>query len=180
MTGTVTTLILGGARSGKSLFAERLARGAGREATYVATATAGDEEMQARIRHHQDRRGAGWRLVEEPLAVAEAVGREAGAGRAVLVDCLTLWLANLMFAERDVEAETGRLIEAAVGAHGPVLLVSNEVGMGLVPDTPLGRRFRDAQGRLNQAVAAAVPRVVFVAAGLPMELKAPRAAGEGS
>ena len=112
------------------------------------------------------------------MAVAEAIRREAGAGRAVLVDCLTLWLSNLMFAERDVEAETGRLIEAAAGAPGPVLLVSNEVGMGLVPDTPLGRRFRDAQGRLNQAVAAAVPRVVFVAAGLPIELKAPRAATE--
>ena len=178
MTGTVTTLILGGARSGKSLLAERLARGTGREATYVATATAGDEEMRARIRRHREQRGAGWRLVEEPLAVAEAIRREAGAGRAVLVDCLTLWLSNLMFAERDVEAETGRLIEAAAGAPGPVLLVSNEVGMGLVPDTPLGRRFRDAQGRLNQAVAAAVPRVVFVAAGLPIELKAPRAATE--
>ena len=180
MTGTVTTLILGGARSGKSLFAERLARGAGSDAVYIATATAGDEEMQARIRRHREQRGAGWRTIEEPLAVAEVIGREAGDGRAVLVDCLTLWLSNLMFAERDVEVEARLLIEAVTDARGPVLLVSNEVGMGLVPDTPLGRRFRDAQGRLNQAVAAAVPRVVFVAAGLPMELKAPRAATEGS
>lgn len=169
----VTTLVLGGARSGKSLFAERLARAAGDGATYIATATAGDDEMRARIAHHQRRRDAGWRTVEEPLAVAEAIRRETAAGQPVLVDCLTLWLSNLMFADLDVEDETGRLIAALADARGPVVLVSNEVGMGLVPDTPLGRRFRDAQGRLNQAVAAAAPRVVFVAAGLPLELKTP-------
>ncbi len=175
MAGTITTLVLGGARSGKSAFAERLARAGGGDAVYVATATPGDEEMRARIAHHRDRRGAGWRTVEEPLALAEAVGREAAGGRAVLVDCLTLWLSNLMHAGRDAEAETARLLAALADAGGPVVLVSNEVGMGLVPDTPLGRRFRDAQGRLNQAVAAAVPRVVFVAAGLPLDLKAPPA-----
>ena len=174
MLGKVTTLVLGGARSGKSLFAERLAREAGGEAVYIATATAGDDEMQARIAHHRRRRDAGWRTVEEPLAVAEAIRRETAAGRPVLVDCLTLWLSNLMFAGQDAEAETERLIAALADAHGAVILVSNEVGMGLVPDTPLGRRFRDAQGRLNQAVAAAVPRVVFIAAGLPLELKTPR------
>ena len=175
MASTATTLVLGGARSGKSAFAERLARAEGGDAIYVATATAGDEEMRARIAHHRDRRGEGWRTVEEPLALAEVIRREAAGGGAVLVDCLTLWLSNLMHAGRDVEAETAGLIAALDGAGGPVVLVSNEVGMGLVPDTSLGRRFRDAQGRLNQAVAAAVPRVVFVAAGLPLELKAPPA-----
>ncbi|MBN9011595.1 MAG: bifunctional adenosylcobinamide kinase/adenosylcobinamide-phosphate guanylyltransferase [Rhizobiales bacterium] len=165
------TLVLGGARSGKSRFAEQLARDSGLTRIYLATATAGDDEMRARIAHHRAQRGDGWRTVEEPLALVDALTREAGDGRVVLVDCLTLWLSNLMHAVRDIEAETRALAEWLRGMRHPVLLVSNEVGLGLVPETPLGRDFRDAQGRLNQAIAAVVPEVAFVAAGLPLWLK---------
>lgn len=165
------TLVLGGARSGKSRFAESLARDSGLARVYLATATAGDAEMQTRIAHHRARRGDGWRTVEEPLALVSVLGREANAERVVLVDCLTLWLSNLMHAGHDVEAETGALADWLRTARHPVILVSNEVGLGLVPETPLGRAFRDAQGWLNQAVAAAVPEVAFIAAGLPLWLK---------
>jgi adenosylcobinamide kinase/adenosylcobinamide-phosphate guanylyltransferase len=165
------TLVLGGARSGKSRFAERLAWESGFARIYLATATAGDDEMHARIAHHRAQRGDGWRTVEEPLALVDALTREAGEGCVVLVDCLTLWLSNLMHASHDVEAETKALAEWLRGTRHPVLLVSNEVGLGLVPETPLGRDFRDAQGRLNQAIAAVVPNVAFVAAGLPLWLK---------
>jgi adenosylcobinamide kinase/adenosylcobinamide-phosphate guanylyltransferase len=165
------TLVLGGARSGKSRFAERLARDSGLIRIYLATATAGDAEMQARIAHHRAQRGDGWRTVEEPLALVEALSREAGEDRIVLVDCLTLWLSNLMHAARNVETEAKALAEWLRATPHPVLLVSNEVGLGLVPETPLGRDFRDAQGRLNQVVAAAVPNVAFIAAGLPLWLK---------
>lgn len=168
-----TTLVLGGARSGKSAHAERLVRESGLAPRYIATGEARDGEMAERIAHHRARRGRGWVTREEPLALVEALRDEAGQDRGVLVDCLTLWLTNLLFAERDLGAETARLCEALPLLPGPVVLVSNEVGMGLVPETPLGRRFRDAQGRLNQAVAAAVPSVVFVAAGLPLMLKTP-------
>jgi adenosylcobinamide kinase/adenosylcobinamide-phosphate guanylyltransferase len=170
-----TTLVLGGARSGKSAFAEALVRADGRARVYVATGTAGDREMAERIAAHRGRRGADWRTIEEPLRLTEVIAREANQQTVLLVDCLTLWLSNLMFAERAFEDETGSLIRALEQAAGPVVLVSNEVGLGLVPDTPLGRRFRDAQGRLNQAVAAVAPRVVFVAAGLALDLKPPRA-----
>lgn len=165
------TLVLGGARSGKSRFAEQLARESGLARVYLATATAGDDEMRARIAHHRAQRGDSWRTVEEPLALVDALMREAGEGRVVLVDCLTLWLSNLMHASRDVEAETKMLADWLRDTRHSVLLVSNEVGLGLVPETPLGRDFRDAQGRLNQAIAAAVPNVAFVAAGLPLWLK---------
>ncbi len=175
MSRLVTTLVLGGARSGKSTHAEALVRADGREKVYVATGTAGDGEMAERIAAHRIQRGPDWRTIQEPLRLPEVLAREAGGAAAVLVDCLTLWLSNLMFAERDIAAETTALLRALNDAAGPVVLVSNEVGLCLVPDTPLGRRFRDAQGRLNQAVAAAVPRVVFVAAGLPLVLK-PQAA----
>ncbi|MDB5627746.1 MAG: adenosylcobinamide kinase [Tardiphaga sp.] len=173
MTSLPTTLVLGGARSGKSIFAERLIRDSGLERIYLATATAGDDEMAARIARHRQQRGAGWATIEEPLALVEALAREATPGRAILVDCLTLWLSNLMLAERDVAAESHRLASALSEIETPVMLVSNEVGLGLVPETPLGRAFRDAQGRLNQIVAAAVPQVVFIAAGLPLWLKRP-------
>lgn len=165
------TLVLGGARSGKSRFAENLAHATGLPRVYLATATAGDAEMAARIAHHRAQRGDGWRTVEEPLALVDTLSREVGADRVVLVDCLTLWLSNLMHAERDVESETAALAEWLRATRHPVLLVSNEVGLGLVPETSLGRDFRDAQGRLNQAIAAAVPNVAFVAAGLPLWLK---------
>lgn len=171
----VNTLVLGGARSGKSAFAERLVVESRLIRGYIATATAGDDEMADRIAHHKDRRGGGWTTIEEPLDLAGALRREAGPDRAVLADCLTLWLSNLLFAERDLAVETAVLCDVLAQLPGPVVLVSNEVGMGLVPETPLGRHFRDAQGRLNQAVAAAVPSVVFVAAGLPLVLKSPPA-----
>ena len=166
-----TTLVLGGARSGKSAYAEGLIVAAGPVATYLATAEPGDGEMAARIAHHRARRGPGWVTVEEPLDLLGTLERVARPDRPVLVDCLTLWLSNLMFAERDVEAETARLAQGLGALVGPVVLVSNEVGQGIVPDNALARAFRDHAGRLHQAVAAAAARVVFVTAGLPMVLK---------
>lgn len=171
MSHAANTLVLGGARSGKSGFAEALADASGLDKVYVATAQAGDEEMQLRIRHHQARRGAGWITLEEPLLLAETIAREAHERRVLLVDCLTLWLSNVMHAQSDCLHETSRLIEALQAAQGSVVLVSNEIGLGLVPETPLGRRFRDEQGRLNQRIAEAVANVAFVAAGLPLWLK---------
>jgi adenosylcobinamide kinase/adenosylcobinamide-phosphate guanylyltransferase len=171
MIGLATTLVLGGARSGKSSFAEQLMQGSGRKLVYLATATPGDDEMQTRIAHHRARRGDGWRTLEEPLELTQTLAGESAADCAVLVDCLTLWLSNIMHAGRDIESETRHLAEWLRRAQHPVVLVSNEIGLGLVPETALGRHFRDAQGRLNQAVAAAVANVVFVAAGLPLRLK---------
>ncbi|MBS0532249.1 MAG: bifunctional adenosylcobinamide kinase/adenosylcobinamide-phosphate guanylyltransferase [Proteobacteria bacterium] len=173
MSALATTLVLGGARSGKSAFAETLVGDSGLAPIYLATADAGDDEMKARIAQHRKRRGNGWHTVEEPLALIDVLTRESRTGHAVLVDCLTLWLSNLMHAERDPEVEARRLTRFLGVAQHPIVFVSNEVGMGLVPETPLGRAFRDAQGRLNQIVAAAVPNVVFVAAGLPLWLKRP-------
>jgi adenosylcobinamide kinase / adenosylcobinamide-phosphate guanylyltransferase len=171
MTDLSTTLVLGGARSGKSAFAERMIADSNLAPVYLATATAGDEEMKDRIAHHRSRRGPDWTTVEEPLALIDALAQVSQPRRAVLVDCLTLWLSNLMLAGRDPDVEAKRLAEfLGVVAH-PVVLVSNEVGLGLVPETRLGRDFRDAQGRLNQMVASVVPNVVFVAAGLPLWLK---------
>ena len=167
------TLILGGARSGKSLYAERLVEGAACAGTYCATAEARDREMAQRIAAHRARRGRFWRTVEEPLAVALVIADEATAERPLLVDCLTLWLSNLLLPGKPVEEEAERLCGALRLAAGPVVLVANEVGLGLVPETPLGRQFRDAAGRLNQQVAALADRVVFVAAGLPLVLKEP-------
>jgi adenosylcobinamide kinase/adenosylcobinamide-phosphate guanylyltransferase len=164
----VITLVLGGARSGKSAYAERLI---GEHGLYLATAEAGDEEMAERIRAHRERRSAGWKTVEEPLDLAGALERDADADGPVLVDCLTLWLSNLMAVGRDVETETRRLTDRLRTLPCPVVLVSNEVGLGLVPATPLGRAFRDHAGRLNQRMAAAADRVIFVAAGLPLTLK---------
>jgi adenosylcobinamide kinase/adenosylcobinamide-phosphate guanylyltransferase len=166
-----TLLVLGGARSGKSTFAEARLAAIGLNKVYLATATAGDQEMQARIAHHRARRGADWRAIEEPLDLVEALQDNATRDSAVLVDCLTLWLSNLMHAGRDPDREALRLVDWLGTAPGPVVLVSNEVGLGLVPETPLGRSFRDAQGRLNQQVAAVVSEVAFVAAGLPLWLK---------
>jgi adenosylcobinamide kinase/adenosylcobinamide-phosphate guanylyltransferase len=162
------TLVLGGARSGKSAYAERLI---GDRGLYLATAEAGDDEMAERILEHRRRRGMGWQTVEEPLDLADALERHAGADRPVLVDCLTLWLGNLLAAGRDPEAETQTLTGRLHTLPCPVVLVSNEVGLGIVPVTPLGRAFRDHAGRLNQRVAAAADRVIFVAAGLPLTLK---------
>ncbi|MEH6488540.1 bifunctional adenosylcobinamide kinase/adenosylcobinamide-phosphate guanylyltransferase [Hyphomonas oceanitis] len=163
------TFILGGARSGKSARAQALAEAAGETRLYIATAEALDAEMEARIARHKADRGAGWRTVETPLDLVAAM--EAADAPVVLVDCLTLWLSNLMHHERDVEPETQALCACLGRYQGEVILVSNEVGLGLVPETPLGRAFRDAQGRLNQRVAAACDVVEFVAAGLPLRLK---------
>ena len=164
--------MLGGARSGKSALAERLARDSGLQRVYVATAKAHDDEMRARIATHRAARAQdGWRTIEEPLDLAGVLTRESVPGTILLVDCLTLWLTNVMLGEHHVGIAQSSLIAALEQAKGPVICVSNELGLGLVPETPLGRRFRDAQGRLNQAVAAAVPHVIFVAAGLPLVLK---------
>ena len=170
-----SVLVLGGARSGKSAYAQSLVEGAAAERLYLATGEAGDAEMAARIARHQAERGAGWTTLEEPLELAEALRANARPGRAVLVDCLTLWLANLMFAGRDIEAEIARLAETIGRLEGPAVFVSNEVGLGLVPETKLGRAFRDWQGFVNQEAAKACDAVVLVAAGLPTLLKpAPR------
>ena len=165
------TLVLGGARSGKSRYAECLVLGAAAGGTYCATAEAGDAEMAARIAAHQARRGRFWQTVEEPLALAPVIAAAASPQRPLLVDCLTLWLSNLMLAGKPIEDETADLVSALRVAAGPVVLVANEVGMGLVPGTPLGRRFRDAAGALNQQIAALADQVVFIAAGLPLILK---------
>lgn len=165
------TLILGGARSGKSRYAERLVENAASRGTYCATAEAGDAEMAERIAAHRARRGPFWRTIEIPLELGPGVLAEATPHRPVLVDCLTLWLSNLLMVDGPLDRETGELFRALRNVAGPVVLVANEVGMGLVPETPLGRKFRDAAGRLNQEVAALADRVVFVAAGLPLVLK---------
>lgn len=168
-------LVLGGARSGKSRYAQELAESAAREPWLIATAEAGDAEMAARIARHASERGARWRLVEEPLDLAGALGRTSAPGRLVVVDCVTFWLANLMFARRDPDAAIDALAAALPTLAGPVVLVSNEVGLGVVPDNALGREFRDVQGRANQALAAACEAVALVTAGLPALLKpAPR------
>ena len=165
------TLVLGGARSGKSRYAERLIEGAAKCGTYLATAEASDVEMAERIAAHRARRSPFWRTVEEPLALASAIAAHAEPERPILVDCLTLWLSNLLLTDKQADEEGRALCSVLRDAAGPVVLVSNEVGMGLVPETSLGRNFRDAAGLLNQDVAALADRVVFVAAGLPLVLK---------
>jgi adenosylcobinamide kinase/adenosylcobinamide-phosphate guanylyltransferase len=165
---TRLTLVLGGARSGKSRYAEALFEGVAAP-VYVATGQPLDEEMRNRIAHHRAARGPHWHTVEEPIELAATLLRH--RDRPVLVDCLTLWLGNLMAAERDVEAEGEALLRALAELEGPAVLVSNEVGMGIVPDNRLARDFRDHAGRLHQRVAALSDRVAFIAAGLPLILK---------
>ena len=169
------TLILGGARSGKSAHAESLiTRGIGAhwdEALYIATAQQGDAEMATRIRDHQARRGTAWTTIEEPLALADDLRQNVAARRPALVDCLTLWLTNVMLSDRDPDQEGTNLIDSLPDLTGPVVFVSNEVGLGIVPDNALARAFRDHAGRLNQRIAAAAQRVEFIAAGLPLTLK---------
>ena len=165
------TLILGGARSGKSARAQALVEAESQSCIYIATAEALDAEMAERIARHRADRGAGWRTIEAPLDLVSVLKERSQPGSSVLVDCLTLWLSNLMHHQRNVEAEGDRLCACLQTFQSEIVLVSNEVGLGLVPDTPLGRSFRDAQGRLNQKVAAACDVVEFVAAGLPLRLK---------
>ena len=176
-------LILGGARSGKSRLAEQQAAAAGLAVHVIVTAEALDDEMRVRIARHQADRPAGWTVREAPRALAAALAAAAAADRCVVVDCLTLWLANLLDGAETLPPGAGAdllpafareraaLLELIPRLPGRVIFVANEVGLGLVPETPLGRLFRDEAGRLNQAVAALCERVVFVAAGLPLQLK---------
>jgi adenosylcobinamide kinase/adenosylcobinamide-phosphate guanylyltransferase len=163
------TLVLGGARSGKSRYAESLVMALPSPWLYVATAEARDGEMAERVAVHQGRRGPSWRTVETPRDIAGALA--ANANTPALVDCLTLWLSNVLLADADVDAEIEHLDGALARAAAPVVLVANEVGSGIVPDNALGRRFRDLQGLLNQRIAARVDRVFLIVAGLPLTLK---------
>ncbi|SFJ61848.1 adenosylcobinamide kinase /adenosylcobinamide-phosphate guanylyltransferase [Sphingomonas sp. NFR04] len=163
--------VLGGARSGKSRYAQTRAESLPGELLYLATAQAFDAEMEERIAHHQADRGPRWSTLDVPLDLPAAILANAAIERVLLVDCLTLWTSNLMFAERDLDAETEALASAVTQAAGPVVLVANEVGLGIVPDNALARRFRDAAGRINQAIAAAADEVQFIAAGLPLRMK---------
>ena len=169
---TASLLVLGGARSGKSGYAQRLAEESGLTLLFLATAQAWDDEMRERIALHVAARGsAGWTTHEVPYDLPAALTALARPGRVVLVDCLTLWLSNLMLRGDDCATAEAALAEQIRHLAGPVVFVSNEVGAGIVPETPLGRSFRDAQGRLNQAMAAACDAVVLVTAGLPRQLK---------
>lgn len=172
MTGSLPplTLVVGGARSGKSAFAEQLVTATGRPRRYIATAEAWDDEMRDRIARHLAQRGQAWTTVEAPLDLPAALATTR-PGEAVLVDCATLWLTNHLLADHDLAAEAARLIAALVACPAPVIVVSNETGWGIVPDNALARRFRDAQGRLNQRLAAEAQLVVTVIAGLPLVLK---------
>ena len=171
-----TTLFLGGARSGKSRLAQHTAEACGGALTYLATGEGRDTEMADRIARHRADRGPRWRTVECPLALPEAImAVESGA---ILIDCLTLWLSNLMLAEQDVAARTRDLLAAIAAMPHPIVIVTNEVGLGIVPDHPLGRAFRDEAGRLNQAVAAQADAAYFVAAGLVLRLQPYAVPGE--
>lgn len=162
------TLVLGGARSGKSAYAEALVTACPAPWLYLATAETWDDEMAERVRIHRSRRGEGWITRDVPLALPDALAAAEGP---VLVDCLTLWLTNLILAEADVARAAAHLAEACLAAAGPVVLVSNEVGLGIVPDNALARRFRDEAGRLHQRMAALADRVVLTVAGLPLTVK---------
>lgn len=164
------SLVIGGARSGKSRFAESLVVRSGRTRVYIATAEAWDDEMRQRIRHHVQDRGADWTTIEAPHDVAEALSRVT-QDQVVLLDCATLWLTNRMLAEADLAAETTILLAALRSCPAPVVVVSNEVGWSIVPENALARAFRDAQGRLNQQLATEADLAVAVMAGLPLVLK---------
>jgi adenosylcobinamide kinase/adenosylcobinamide-phosphate guanylyltransferase len=168
--GRSLTFLLGGARSGKSTHAEKLVTALPAPWTYIATAQAYDDEMAERIALHRTRRGESWSTVDAPLDLAQAL-RAVPDNRAVLVDCLTLWLSNHMLAHQDINGLSAELEDVLAAPRGQWFVVSNEVGLGIVPDNALGRRFRDAQGRLNQRVAAVAARVFFMVAGLPMQVK---------
>ena len=164
-------LVLGGARSGKSRHAQARAEGLSGELIYVATGQAHDAEMGERIARHRMDRGPRWCTVEEPLDLPGAIARHARPHTVLLVDCLTLWLSNLMLAGRDTDGAAAQLTQLIGDVPGVLILVANEVGLGIVPDNALTRRFRDAAGWLNQAVATHADEVLFVAAGLPLRLK---------
>ncbi|MDK9696890.1 MAG: bifunctional adenosylcobinamide kinase/adenosylcobinamide-phosphate guanylyltransferase [Siculibacillus sp.] len=171
--------VLGGARSGKTGLALARAEESGLAPVMVATAEPLDDEMRARITAHRAERGPRWTTIEEGRDLVGVIDREAGAGRILVVDCLTLWLSNLMGSGGDVDGEIDRLVDGIRRSSGPVVLISNEVGLGIVPENVLARRFRDHQGRLNRRVAEVAARVTFVAAGLPLVLKDARAGDAG-
>ena len=164
------TLVLGGARSGKSRHAEGLIEAAPGPWTYIATAQAFDDEMRARIALHRARRSSQWTTIDAPIELPQAM-RAAPQGRPILVDCLTLWLTNLMLSDADVSEARADLLGACRDAQGPLVLVSGEVGLGVVPENALARRFRDELGALNQALAQAAEHVVLTVAGLPLKVK---------
>ncbi|ACB97152.1 bifunctional adenosylcobinamide kinase/adenosylcobinamide-phosphate guanylyltransferase [Beijerinckia indica] len=163
--------ILGGARSGKSFYAQRLAETSGLRPVMIATAEAHDAEMAERIARHKSERGPLWGLVETPLALCETLEQNAHPASILLVDCATLWLSNLFFHEAEIDTAVANLTATILKLSGPLIIVSNEVGQGIVPDNALARKFRDAQGRLNQALAQVCEGVVLVSAGLPLTLK---------
>ena len=170
-------LVLGGARSGKSSYAEKLATETGLPVTYIATAQVYDDEFKARVQHHKDRRPASWTLVEEPHHLSETLARSASPNQCVIVDCLTLWLAQWICADCNPpqnsswQSERDTFLKLLPNLSGTIILVSNEVGMGIVPLGEINRQFQDEQGRLNQAVANIANKVSFIAAGLPINLK---------
>ena len=165
------TFILGGARSGKSKFAEGLVLSSGLKPIYLATGRALDDEMVERIEEHQNRRGEDWETMEEPLALVDAINHAAVPGRIILVDCLTLWVTNLMMAEANVSKEIDGLISALSNVNAPIVFVSNEVGQGVVPINKMAREFVDLSGLVHQRLAAIANHAYFVTAGIPQKLK---------
>lgn len=165
------TLVLGGARSGKSAYAERLAHESGHKLLYIATSQIWDEEMRKRIDLHIERRGPEWTTIEEPMALAKVLTDHDDDGAVLLVDCLTLWVTNLMMAEADMVESFQGLISTLSSVEGRAIFVSNEVGLGIVPENKMARDFRDHAGRLHQDIAAIADEVFFVAAGLPLQMK---------
>ena len=166
-----TMLVFGGARSGKSAYAQETAEQMRPSQLYVATAEAYDDEMRDRIQLHQDARGTTWTTLEESLNIADVIRNETRPNRVVMIDCLTLWLSNIMGKGLDLKKEYALLSDSLQQAQGPVILVSNETGFGIVPENALARQFRDEQGRLNQVMAKVCDKVVLVVAGLPLFLK---------
>lgn len=164
------TLVLGGAASGKSDYSEQLVRSCGLDKSYIATAQAFDDEMRRKITKHQEDRGTDWLTTEAPVDLPEQLVKQP-EGNVTLVDCLTLWLSNLMLSEADIPEITKALLTSIDSNPDPIVFVSNEVGLGIVPDTPLGRRFREHQGKLNRLIAAKSDLVVLVTAGIPQVLK---------
>lgn len=169
--GSDCTLVLGGARSGKSRFAEERLMKSGRSLVYVATGRSLDDEMETRVRTHRARRGAEWSTVEEPIELVAALRSHATSDRAILIDCLTLWVTNLMLEDRDVRAASDELSDCLGDLPGVLVFVSNEVGLGIVPDNAMAREFRDHTGHLHQKIAERADSVFFIAAGLPLKMK---------
>lgn len=171
MTTAQSTLFIGGARSGKSRLAQQFAEDSRGELVFVATAEAFDDEMRDRIARHRRDRDARWRTVDSPIDLPGTIDRESGQGRTLLIDCLTLWASNVILAGDDIDAAGERLTAAITAAQGTIVLVTNEVGWGIVPDNALARRFRDVAGRLNQRVAAVVVDVRLIVAGCTLSMK---------